>query len=857
MNIVNLYTAYRSNKGLRFANRMLADINQHTQWAQQLSDEALSQAFQSLFHESLASRTAKGFALVREAAGRVSGMRHFDVQLIGGVVLLEGKLAEMRTGEGKTLTVTLPAAVLALERRGVHVVTSNAYLARRDAELMRPVYEALGLSVAAVYSEQSVAEKQAAYACDVTYGVGSEFGFDYLKDHLVRDADQQVQRGLYAAVVDEIDSVLIDEARVPLIIADKAADESELVRVLDTVMRGLQPDLHFKINAKERSAELNEAGYAAVEAALVASGHLDSAQQLYDGKHLHWVRRLHSAVRAYSLYRKDRDYVVHHGELVLVDTGTGRKMEGRRFEDGLHEALEAREQLRVRSGTVTKASITYQSFFALYEKLSGLTGTAATDAEEFTDIYRLETVLVPTNMPMIRQQREDMVFLNKSDKFAAAVTEVALRHDKGQPVLVGCSTIRDAEVLSRLLSAAGVPHNTLTARQVEKEAHIIAQAGRAGAVTVATNMAGRGTDILLGGEKPVLLPGQGPASFEASQAAWKEEQARVISLGGLFVLGTERNGLRRVDNQLAGRSGRQGNPGEVQYMLSLEDELLRVFGQSKQFSVVRRLVQASGSALGGQVVGRFVESAQKNVEGQGFGARKSLMQFDSVLSDQRKAVFSLRASLLKGECKAYVEGSALLAVRQWVTQNMPESSMPETWAVGSMKKELLELFGLDVPLVGWVNRDELSAEEVADKVTDAAKSLLAGAGLEEADCRALAFDALDASWTEHLLQLSELRENVSLKGNTGFNSVYQFHKDAFELFQGFESQLNLTLADLTLKPQQRAARQGLAQVQSEAATAASRVAVALERRWVTRNELCPCGSGKRFKLCHGAFAPEL
>lgn len=855
MNFEALYTNVKSKSALRSAQRVAARVLSYEPGVEKLSSDALAREFRQLAALTVSERAPKGFALVREAANRALGMKHFVVQLVGGAVLLDSKLAEMRTGEGKTLTVTLAAALYALEGLGVHVVTANSYLAQRDAELMRPVYSALGLTVSAVFPGQSVPDKQLAYACDITYGVGSEFGFDYLKDHLVRDTGLRVQRGLFAAVVDEVDSVLIDEARVPLIIAEEAADAAALVETLDAAVRGLSSDEHFLVQVKDRTAELTEAGYAALENALVASKALKQGIDLYDADHLPWVRHLHSAVKAYALYRKDRDYVVAGGELVLIDQGTGRSLQGRRFEDGLHEALEAKEGLRVRRGNVTKATITYQSFFALYPKLSGLTGTAATDAEEFGDIYRLETVLIPTNRPLIREQLEDLVFLSKADKFASAVAITQARHATGQPVLIGCSSIRDADVVSRLLTAVGVAHSTLTARHVGREAAIIAQAGRPGSVTVATNMAGRGTDILLGGEKPQPDDFADVLEFEAQTAAWAQARDAVVLSGGLFVLGTERSGLRRVDNQLAGRSGRQGDPGTVQFLLSLEDELLKAFGQGKQLALVRKLIQASGQALGGAVVAKLVESAQKSVEGAGFAARKSLMQFDGVLSDQRNAVYQLRDELLAQGSGDYVKGCVMHGVQSWVAEHMDENTLPELWDCGQLKKDLEARYGLSVPLLGWVNNDALTADEIGQKVIAAAEAKLEQNTLTPGQASMLAFDLIDELWTEHLAALSELRENVSLKTKTGFNPVSQYHKDAFELFKVFEASLNNSMAEAALKPSDLVARESVQSTKVAVALGIAKVESALERRWVGRNEPCPCGSGKRFKDCHGELKP--
>lgn len=851
MQFTDFYTKVRSKQNLATAYKAVARVDSEENWARAFSDEELSRQFQGLRNAPEREREVKGFALAREAARRALGLRHFDVQLVGGFTLLQGKLAEMKTGEGKTLTITAPAAVLALEGKGVHVVTANSYLAQRDAQLMQPVYAALGLTVAAIHGTQTLQEKQAAYQADVTYGVGSEFGFDYLKDHLVKHPAEQVQRGLFAAIVDEVDSVLIDEARVPLIISGSAADVSDVVQLLDACVKNLTPEVHYTVDMKERQANLTEAGYAAVEGALVASGALKTEKDLYSQAHLSWVRRLHSAVRAYALYRKDRDYVVKSGEIVLVDPGTGRAMEGRRLDDGLHEALEAREGVAIKRGTVAKATVTYQNFFGLYPRLSGLTGTALTEAEEFSDIYGLEAVVIPTNKPILRKQAEDLVFLTKSEKFKAVVAEARARSAKGQPLLIGVGSIRDAAVLDKLLTEGGVAHETLTAKHIEREAHIIAMAGTPGAVTVATNMAGRGTDILLGGEKPVKDAYASAEAFDSAVVEWTAAREKVLAAGGLFVLGAERNGIRRVDNQLAGRSGRQGDPGEVQFYLSLEDELLQVFGRSRQLALVRKLIEASGSALGGATVGRLITQAQMGLENQGFSARKSLMQYDKVLSDQRLAVFSLRQALLKGGAQDQLKLSVLAAVSGWLDENMSSQSLPEQWPVADLKRTLLADFGLNVPLLGWVNKDELDGQEIAKRVRDLAQERVEQLAPDEESSRVLLLDVLDQAWTDHLAALDELKNNVSLKTKTGFNPMFQFGKDAFDLFKSFEREMNLMLATSLLSQQKRDAEQIHRAAVESKRTAEQAVALELEKRWVPRNQHCPCGSGLRYKDCHG------
>ena len=854
MDVSSLYTRARSARSLGTARKTLAAITKLEPELKALSDAQLAQRFLALASRPAKDRVVEGFAIVRETSDRVLGLRQFDVQLIGGLALLSGKLAEMRTGEGKTLTIVAPAAVLALDGKGLHVVTANAYLAQRDAELMRPVYEALGLSVAFVHEGQSVEEKKAAYLSHITYGVGHEFGFDYLKDNLASDRSGQVQRGLHAAIVDEVDSILIDEARVPLIISAHAADVSESVQAIDRAVALLIPGEHLQANLKEQQVTLTEAGYHAVELSLVGAGLLKTPEALYEPRNLPLVRRIHSAAKAYGLFRKDRDYVINNGEIVLVDIGTGRTMPGRRFEDGLHEALEAKEGVRIQPGSMTRATITYQNFFGMYSLLAGLTGTALTEADEFAEIYNLETVAIPTNRPVQRRLREDIVYLTKNEKFAAAAAEIARRQSLGQPVLVGCATIRDAEVMSKLLTTNGVSHEVLTAKHLEREAHIIAQAGRLGAVTVATNMAGRGTDILLGGEKPSRDEFLDDDTFSTAMAEWKKEREAVLAAGGLFVLGTERNGLRRVDNQLGGRSGRQGDPGEVQFMLSLEDELLRVFGKDGRMGLVRRMVEASGSALSGKHVAAMVTSAQKKFEGQGFDARRSLMKYDSVLASQRQAVYALREHLLDGGAMDHCRGVVVDAIQNWATRWLDVNSLPEQWDTGSAKKDLAEQFGLSLPLVGWVYKEELEREEIVARIIEAAEKHFDAQNLTDEACRAVVFEVYTDMWTEHLTALDELRQASGLKQHTGLNPVYQYGREAFELFKAFEQATCVEITSRLLNVARQEEQAALAEEAAKKHAADARVAIESELRWVRRNDPCPCNSGKRYRECHGKLA---
>jgi preprotein translocase subunit SecA len=851
---VNLFASYfklTSKKILARADKIAKETLGLESWAQSLSDEQLRGEFQNLRSAEIAQRYSKGFALVREAARRSVGLAHYRVQLLAGLVLLDGKLAEMKTGEGKTLTITAPAAVLALEGKGVHVVTANEYLARRDAESMRPIYEKLGLTVSFLTSAQTTEEKKQAYACDVTYGVGSEFGFDYLRDQMAYSLDAQVQRGHFAAIVDEVDTILIDEARTPLIISGPAADASGIVLTMDACVRLMRANEHFTVKLKEREVQLLEAGYHLAEEFLVGKGLLEKGSDLYAPARLAWVNRLHAALKAHVLFRRDKDYVVHNGEVLLIDEGTGRKMEGRRLQDGIHEALEAKEAVAISRGTVTRALTTYQNYFGKYERLAGLTGTAMTEAEEFSEIYNLDTVVIPTNRPVQRIHHEDLVYLTKAQKFQAAVALAVERSNRGQPVLVGCGSVRDAEVLDRMFTKAGIAHETLTAKFIEREAHIIANAGLPGAITIATNMAGRGTDIVLGGEKP-------ESADEAALQAWRQRHEQVRKAGGLFVLGTERSGIRRIDNQLAGRAGRQGDPGEVQFLLSLEDDLLKAFGRAKSLEMERAYLRASQGALGGSMVKKLIDSAQKSVESEGFAARKSLMMLDKVQAEQRDAIYALRRELLTKGAGFYAKNVLHEAIQNWLELNMPRDSLPESWDVLALRKDIQDLFGVEVPLLRWSELCE--TDEIRERVS---KSLL-----EWADKRLdalgeqvtpLVLSVLDELWVEHLQALEELRQNFQFKTKTGFNPVFQYGKDAFELFTAFEKGLAAALAHRILVESLQsdtAAVAGALTIQAAAPTPwvitpEQKVALALEKAWVRRNDPCPCESGKRFKECHG------
>ena len=851
MDFATLYTNWRSRTALGRLWKTVRAIGACEDALLPLSDEELRSEFHALRDAtSRPDGLARAFAIVREASKRTLGLRQFDVQLLGGLTLLQGKLAEMRTGEGKTLTIVAPACVLALHGKGVHVVTSNSYLAERDAQLMRPVYQFLGLSVAHIEQGQSIEQKQAAYGADITYGVGFEFGFDYLRDNLARSLAQRCQRGQFAAIVDEVDSILIDEARTPLIISGAAESQADAIRAIDQVIRGLKQGTHYLINQKEHSATLTEEGYRLAEEGIAAAG-LTGGASLYAPQNLHLVRQLHACVKAHGLYRLDRDYVVELDEILLVDRGTGRKMKGRRLEDGLHEAIEAKERVSVQAGTQTRATITYQNYFGQYERLAGLTGTALTEAEEFTEFYGLETVVIPTNRPLARIQLEDLVFPTKSAKFLAVVEEVATRHAKGQPVLIGCATVRDADLVSHLLSQHGLKHEVLSAKHIEREAIIIAAAGEPGAITVATNMAGRGTDIALGGEKPHRSHFESDAELEASLARWESDKQRVLQAGGLFVLGTERNGIRRVDNQLAGRSGRQGDPGEVQFFLSLEDDMLKLFSQSKKLGMAQQLLTGDTGPLSGKTVTALVTAAQRRVENEGFDARRNLMKFDTALSDQRKAVYQARNELLEQGAEAFVQQRIRDALASWCDERLDPHQLEEQWDLARAKRELQDDFGLDVPLVGWIHKEELSREDLVARLEALAVGQYESFGWDGADLLTLVLDVLSDLWTGHLTALDELRHNVSLKGNTGQNPVFAFNNDAFQLFKQFDTGLSFEIARQALSPAKQEARAAQEKVVSAEKAAFARVAVEMEKRHIHRNEPCPCGSGLKFKNCHG------
>lgn len=839
MTISTIYGRWVSKRHLKKIQRGLTGISSNAEAASRLSDEELRAQFLGLARIPLHARTELGFALVREASHRVLGLRHFDVQLMAGLALLHRQVAEMKTGEGKTLTIAAPAALMALNKKGVHVVTANAYLARRDAETLRPLYEFLGLSVASIEPGASNEEKKRAYAADISYSVNFELGFDFLRDSLSADPLQRVQRPRAFAIVDELDSILIDDARTPLIISGLGPDASEHVRTAWSAVKALTPGRHFHVIEKEHAANLTDEGWSEVEEALLKTGAIKKREDLYKGAGLALAKRIEAAVKARSLYRRDRDYVVANGEVVLIDRGTGRSMAGRRFEEALHELLEAKEGLAIQRASVTQATISYQSYFGSYPHLCGLTGTAFTEAEELAEIYQLDVVQIPTNAPPQKKYLKDRLFKTKAEKLAFAVELIQERQAAGQPVLAGCSSIREAEVLSQLLETKKVPHDLLTAKHVEREAQIIANAGLPGAVTVATHMAGRGTDILLGGPKPTA---------EAGEQALLEHQARqraVKEAGGLFVLALERNGIRRVDEQLAGRCGRQGDPGAVMFVVSLEDELFKVHAGA---AGLKALAGEMGT-LSESLVQRVITRAQVQVEQHGFEARKELLKYDEVQNQQRDAFFSLREeSLDESAARERAAAFARASVSRWFS-TLTDGMLEEQWPLAQMKQEALERFGLRAPFVRWISKEELAADQVLANLQALVDEHLAKADASEFGLALRS--ALDAAWPEHLAGLTELRMGSALAAKSGKNPVYVFQHAAFEAFKSFLETVEDQVASALLARGAPVATPGA--VASPKELAMAKVHRALDKRWVGRNELCPCGSDKRYKHCHGKF----
>ena len=880
---------------------------------QALSDEAIG-AKTAEFRARLAAGEAldqlapEAFAVVREAARRTLGMRHFDVQLVGGLALHRGRIAEMRTGEGKTLMATLPAYLNALPGEGVHIVTVNEYLAQRDADWMGPIYRFLGLTVGVIRNGQSTQEKRAAYACDITYGTNNEFGFDYLRDNLAFRLDDRVQRALSFAIVDEVDSILIDEARTPLIISGPAEESTETYVAINRLvprlerMQGAPPGGDepespgdYAVDEKQRQVHLSEAGHESVESLMIGAGLLREGESLYDPSNIRLMHHLNAALRAHALYRRDVEYIVRNGEVVIVDEFTGRTMPGRRWSEGLHQAVEAKEGVRVREENQTIASITFQNYFRLYKKLSGMTGTADTEAPEFIQIYGLEVMVIPTHRAMVRKDQPDLVFLNQDDKYRAVVEDIRDCVERQQPVLVGTASIESSELLSGLLQKEGVVHEVLNAKQHEREAHIISQAGRPAAITIATNMAGRGTDIVLGGnleaELHALPPEADEAVREATRSAWQQRHDAVLAAGGLHIIGTERHESRRIDNQLRGRSGRQGDPGSSRFYLSMEDNLMRIFGDP---NFTKRLLSAAGMQEGevieSRMLSRRIETAQRKVESHNFDIRKQLLLFDDVANDQRKVIYQQRTEIMGAtDLGTAVRGIQADVVDRLLDQAVPRNVPREDWDLDGLRDGLRKDFFVDIDPPAWLAAEPVMDEQtLRGRVQDAVaaaydtKSARFGPELAQHLEKDVVLRTLDQHWREHLAGMDYLRQGIHLRSYAQKDYRYEYKREAYELFSAMLDRVKFDTAsvlaridvrseaDLQREEEERQ-RRLLAALQLQHAEAQSPLAVApsaeaaaaaavddaqeapvvRNERKVGRNEACPCGSGKKYKQCHG------
>ena len=874
----------RNDRLIKQYRRKVAAINklEPEMWA--LCDEQLK-AKTAEFRQRLAdgasldSLLPEAFAVVREASFRVLGMRHFDVQLIGGMVLNDGKIAEMRTGEGKTLTATLAVYLNALPGKGAHVVTVNDYLASRDAAWMGKVYNFLGMSVGTILSNQPNDQKQAAYAADITYGTNNEFGFDYLRDNMEYETGARRQRGLFFAIVDEVDSILIDEARTPLIISGPAEGSTDIYVAIDKIPDMLVRQKQEKgegdywVDEKQHTVQLSEAGHEKVEKIMVDMGLLPAGQSLYSPTNIMLLHYLNAALRAHTLFVKDQHYVVQNGEVIIVGELTGRLMKGRRWSDGLHQAVEAKEGVEIQQENQTFASITFQNYFRMYEKLSGMTGTADTEAYEFQEIYGLETVVIPTHRMMIRDDQQDKVYRTAKEKYKAIVDDVKECYGRGQPVLVGTTSIENSELISDMLTKAGIPHNVLNAKQHEREAQIVMEAGRPGMVTIATNMAGRGTDIVLGGgiskaleqidNDETLSEEQKKAQKEEIKAKWQVDHDRVVELGGLRIIGSERHESRRIDNQLRGRSGRQGDPGSSRFYLSMEDPLLRIFAGEKMQALMNKLRLPEGEAIEAGIVSRSIETAQRKVESRNFDIRKQLLEYDDVANDQRKEIYALRNEILEnkdvsGPVKELRDGYFTSLFRHYV----PADTVEEQWDLEGLEKELKEQWNLDVPLKATLEKSESSDDQelldmllaATNKVYDEKVALVGHEAFAQFE-RNVLLQFLDQRWREHLSQLDMLRQGIYLRGYAQKQPKQEYKREAFELFANLLETVGADVTRVLMNVQIRQPEpEEVAAAQQEAQAPAQQEALPQEEdpfAHVGRNDPCPCGSGKKFKDCHG------
>jgi preprotein translocase subunit SecA len=915
----------RNERIVRGQGRFVRAAKEFEPRIKELSDEALrakTEEFRKRLKEgaTLDELLPEAFAVVREAAVRTLKMRHFDVQLIGGITLHKGMIAEMRTGEGKTLVATLPAYLNALPGEGVHIVTVNEYLAQRDADWMGPVYRFLGLTVGVIKNAQSPPEKRAAYGCDITYGTNNEFGFDYLRDNLAYRLEDRVQRSLSFAVVDEVDSILIDEARTPLIISGPAEESTELYLRINELVPSLVRQKQeegpgdFAVDEKSKQVHITEAGHEHVEQLMTQSGLLKEGESLYDSANIRLMHHLNAALRAHALYKRDVEYIVRGGEVIIVDEFTGRTMPGRRWSDGLHQAVEAKEGVRVREENQTVASITFQNYFRLYKKLSGMTGTADTEASEFMQIYGLEVVVIPTHRPMIRKDNSDFVYLTQSDKFKAIIEDIRDCVTREQPVLVGTTSIETSEFLSGLLHKEAVNHQVLNAKQHEREAHIVAQAGRPGTVTIATNMAGRGTDIVLGGNLEAELAGAGTiedSAREELRAQWQVRHDKVLSAGGLHIVGTERHESRRIDNQLRGRSGRQGDPGSSRFYLSMEDNLMRIFGDPLRTQRLLKMAgMKEGEVIESGMLTRQIEKAQRKVESHNFDIRKNLLLFDDVANDQRKVVYAQRTEIMGTEdLSGAIRGLMEDSVGTLLDQYMPKQATPADWDLQGLAAAVSRDFSTRIDPHEWLTQEpELEEQALRERVLRAvnesydAKVARTGAEIMRHVEKQVMLQKLDQHWREHLAAMDYLRQGIHLRGYAQKDYRFEFKREAFDMFAGMLERIKYEtsslMATLQVRTQEEIEREEeerrqklMRALQAQHAEASSALTVpepqpaapavapaagggrrspaALQppppapepvgtfvrgERKVGRNEPCPCGSGKKYKHCHGALS---
>ena len=874
--------------------------------------------------ETLEDILPEAFATVREAAKRTLGQRHFDVQLVGGMVLHEGRIAEMKTGEGKTLVATLPVYLNALVGEGVHVVTVNDYLAKRDAEWMGQIYNFLGLAVGCIVHELTDEQRRAAYACDVTYGTNNEFGFDYLRDNMKHSVEQMVQRGHSYVIVDEVDSILVDEARTPLIISGPTNDQTEVYRAVDALIPRLRPPSRinsgkeqskvakiartdsdaedkgdFELDEKQRTVTLTEAGNELMANLLREAGLLPQGD-LYDLENINMVHHVNQALKAHKLFQRDRDYIVKDGKIVIIDEFTGRMMEGRRYSEGLHQALEAKEGVDIQPENVTLASITFQNYFRLYDKLAGMTGTASTEAAEFMDIYALDVLDIPTNVPVNRPDYDDEVYRTLDEKNEAIIALIKDCHERGQPVLVGTTSIEKSEHLSDLLKKRKIRHNVLNARYHEQEAMIVAQAGVSGTVTIATNMAGRGTDIQLGGNADMRIKTELGGVIDEAERARRvaeiraevaKDKERAIAAGGLYVIGTERHESRRIDNQLRGRSGRQGDPGASKFFLSLQDDLMRIFGSDRMDSILQRLGLEQGEAIAHPWVNKALEKAQQKVEARNYELRKNILKYDNVLNDQRRVIFEQRREIMSAEDVAdQIADMREQIIEELVERHIPAKAYAEQWDAAGLQSEIEDIFGISLPIVDWSKEEGIADEEIRERVQKAAdaraaeRSASVGPDIMRYVEKSILLQWLDHNWREHIIHLDHLRQYVGLRGYGQRDPLNEYKSEAFALFEGLLSKMRVDVVRQLMHlqinvqepppmerplPQMRASHIDPLTGEDEVAQAGQQQGLPTQmthlrdvpadpndpRTWgkVQRNAPCPCGSGRKFKHCHGAL----